>query len=136
MFSLLVLVATTGLTVAFFFWRRSSLPRSRMEAFIFTCLYCLSLALALRFGGRTYPGIYFPHSPFLNSLLNGNGLFVGVGYMAVLVGWVADSLFILTRSAGRGLVTVLKAAKWLAILLATIIAFYGFFWAATLQRLP
>lgn len=132
MFSLLVLVATIGLTVAFYFWRRSSLRHSRLKALVFTCLYCLSLALALRFGGRTYPGAYFPHSPFLNTLLNGNGLFVGVGYLAVLVAWATDTLRILFRASGDGFGAALKTVKWVAVGLAVTISLYGFSWAAFL----
>lgn len=136
MLSLLVLVATVGLTVAFFFWRRSSLSQSRLEALVFTCLYFISLALALRFGGRTYPGIFFPNSPFLNALLNSNGLFVGVGYNAVLTGLAAEALRILTRPSAPGLEAALKGVKWLAVGLAGTIALYGFSFAAIMQRLP
>jgi hypothetical protein len=107
-----------------------------MEALMFTCLYCLSLGLALRFGGRTYQGIYFPHSPFLNSLLNGNWLFVGIGYLAVLVGWVADTLRILIRPSVHGFEAAIKGVTWLAVGLAVTIALYGFSWAAIMQRLP
>ena len=136
MFSLLGLLAATGLTIGFYVLRRSSLQHSRTEALAFVCLYCLSLGLALRFGGRTYPGIYFPQSPFLNSLLNGNGLFVDIGYSAVLAAWVADVLLIFFRPSNHGLEAALKGVKWLAVGLAVAIALYGFVWAAIMQRLP
>jgi hypothetical protein len=136
MISLLILIAALLITTAFYIWRRSSLPQARAEKFAFICLYCLTLALALRFGGRTYPGLHFPGSPLLNSLLNGNDLFVGVGYMAVLVAGAADTLLVFTRPSGRRNAEVLKGARWLAVGLAATIALYGFAWAAIMQRLP
>jgi hypothetical protein len=135
--SLIGLLVATGLTAVFYVWRRPVLRRSRTEAFAFVCLYCLSLGLALRFGGRTYPGIYFPDSSFLNSLLNGNGIFTDIGYKAVVVAWAADVLRILLRPPIRsGVELALRVLKWLAVGLAVSIAIYGFVWAAKLQRLP
>lgn len=136
MTSLLALVSATCLAAAFYVWRGRRLQHSRIEAVAFICLYCLSLGLALRFGGRTYPGIHFPNSAFLNDLLNGNGLFVAIGYPAVMVAGAADMLLVFMRTTGRGLTAALKAVKWVAASLATAIALYGFYWAATLQRLP
>jgi hypothetical protein len=136
MLSLLVLVVTIVLTMTVYFWQRSPGPHSRSGSMFLTCLCCLNLGLALRFGGRTYPGVYFPDSPFLNSLLNGNNLFVGIGYTAVVVGWAAASLHILVRPSVQGFGTALTATKWLAFGLAAMIAIYGFSWAVTMQRLP
>ena len=136
MFSLLVLAFVTGLTFAYSIWLRSSLQRSRRNAFVLTCLYCVSLLLALRVGGRTYPGIYFPNSGFLNALLNGNVLFTGVGYAAVLVAGTADSFLIFTRTMVGSPAKTLKVIKWIAVSLATAIALFGFYTAAVLQRLP
>jgi hypothetical protein len=106
-----------------------------VDGLVFTCLYSLALGLALRFGGRTYPGVHFPESPFLNSLLNGNGLFIGVGYLAVLVALAADILRIFIRPSPRD-EAVLKGVKWAAAGLAAAIAIYGFSWAVIMQRLP
>lgn len=103
---------------------------------MFTCLYCLSLLLALRVGGRTYPGIYFSNSSFLNGLLNGNVLFTGIGYAAVMVGGAADYFLIFTRTMVASPTKTLKAVKWIAVSLATAIALFGFYTAAVLQRLP
>lgn len=136
MTSLFVLVAAIGLTTAFYVWRGQAFQHSRIEAFAFICLYCFSLGLALRFGGRTYPGIYFPNSTVLNDLLNGNGLFVGIGYSAVLVAGAADTLLVFMRTTVRGVATTLGGVKWVAVALATAIALYGFYWAAIMQRLP
>lgn len=135
MFSLLVLVVVVGLTIAFCVWRRSSL-HSHKYALVFTCLYCLSLLLALRFGARTYPGIYFPNSSLLNGILNGNGLFTGIGYTAVMVAGAADYFLIFTRTMAGSPTKRLKAVKWIAVSLATAIALFGFYTAAVLQRLP
>jgi hypothetical protein len=132
MISLLVLIAAVGLTVAVYVWRR---PSSRLDSLVFVVLYCLSLGLALRFGGRTYPGIYFPNSPFLNDLLNGNGLFTGIGYDAVLVAGAVDILRVFATSSGR-LEVILKALKWVAVGLAVMIAIFGFWSALIMQRLP
>jgi hypothetical protein len=132
MISLFVLVAAVGLTVAVRVWRR---PSSRIDALLFIVLYCLSLGLALRFGGRTYPGIYFPNSAFLNGLLNGNELFTGIGYDAVLIAGVADTLRVFATSSRR-LEVILKALKWVAVGVAVMIALFGFWSALTMQRLP
>jgi hypothetical protein len=133
MISLLVLVAAVGLTLAVYVWGR---PTTRIEALAFIFLYCLSLGLSLRFGNRTYPGIYFPDSPFLNSLLNGNGLFTGIGYDAVLVAGVADALRVFTTSPGQRFEVRLNALKWVAVTLAVVIAIFGFWSALVMHRLP
>ena len=136
MFSLVVLVVVIGLTIAFYVWRRPIVQHSPKDALAFTFLYCLSLGLALRFGGRTCPGIHFPNSSFLNDLLNGNGLFVDIGYSAVVVAAATDYFLIFTRTTAGSPTKTLKAVKWLAISLATAIALFGFYCAASLQRLP
>jgi hypothetical protein len=133
MIDLLMLLAAVGITLAFYVWRR---PTSRIERLAFIVLYCLSLGLALRFGGRTYPGIYFPRSPFLNSLLNGNALFTQVGYDAVFVAGVADGLRLGTASRDQRFQVALQVLKWLAVTAALVIAVFGFWCAFELQRLP
>jgi hypothetical protein len=64
-------------------WRLAAVP-----------LCMLTLALALRFCGRTYPGVYYPDSALLNGLLNGNALFTEIGYAFVLALGVADAAFL------------------------------------------
>lgn len=135
MVSLLGMVAAMGLSIAFYMWRRSSLPHSRMEAMAFTCLYCLALGLALRFGGRTYPGIHFPDSALLNWLLNGNR-FSSVGYLTVMLAWTADTLRILLGPRVGSFEAGLEGVKWIAVGAAATFALYGFSWAAIMQRLP
>ena len=109
-------------------------PRSRWWRLAAVPLGMLALGLALRFCGRTYPGIYYPDSPFLNDLLNGNGLF-DAGIVLVLALGVADAAFvILTRfhqpapaPTATRLLVALRAS--LLFLTFAIIA-YGFFYAA------
>ena len=136
MISLLILLSAIGLTAAYYVRQRSSLQHSNIEAMVFTCLYCISLGLALRFGGRTYPGIYLPQTPLLNSLLNGNWIFVAVGYAAVLVAFAGDALRILIRPSSQRFAVAMSGVKWLAVALAVTISFYGFGWAIVMQRLP
>lgn len=132
---LISMFVAAGLTVAFYVWRGRALARPRTNAAILACLYCLTLGIALRFGGRTYPGIYFPDSRFLNSLLNGNGLFTGIGYMAVVAAWSAEVARLLLRPSILGVDLALRMLKWAGVGLAVIIAIYGFVWAFNMQRL-
>jgi len=133
MINLLLLIVTVGLTLGLIIFHR---PTSLSGKLAFIALYCLSLGLALRFGGRTYPGIYFPRSPSLNSLLNGNLLFTQIGYGAVLIAAFADSWRVLGTSSGQRLNVGLQVVKWIAVTLAVIIAIFGFWIAVVLQRLP
>lgn len=136
MLSLLGLLISTGLTIAFYALRRPMRVRSKNEAFVFICLYCITLALALRFGGRTYPGIYFPESPFLNWLFNGNGLFTGVGYLAVVVAWTVGLVLLGRRLPTGRFELALRLVKWTAVVVAVAIALFGIAWAVAMQRLP
>ena len=136
MSDLIVLAVAICLTAMFCVWRRVSLHHSHIQAVMFIALYCGSLGLALRFGARTYPGIYFSESPSLNGLLNGNALFVAVGYSAVVVAGTIDTLVTLKRPANQTAAISLAGIKWAAVCLATAISFYGFYWSAVMQRLP
>lgn len=89
--------------------------------------------LALRFGGRTYPGIYFPDDAFLNGVFNGATLFTKIGYDAVAIGFVASLALVLTRLHPR-IRMILKVVVTLAIATAVAIAIYGFYWAVVLDR--
>ena len=116
-------------------WRRHAIRLSRAEAIAFVALCCFVLLLALRFGARTYPGLYFPDSRALNCLFNGSGLFVGIGYGAVLIAFAASLVRTWVRP-GRGTMnSALRAAFWLPIGMAALIALFGFYWAVQLGRL-
>ncbi|WGM38216.1 hypothetical protein [Caulobacter sp. NIBR1757] len=98
-------------------------------------LCSLTLLLALRFGGRIYPGLYVPESALLNAIFNGNGLFNGIGYGLVLLGaglWLG-SLLVRMRPE---LALSLKRGGWVLLGLAGAISLYGFSWATILGRLP
>jgi hypothetical protein len=99
-------------------------------------VYSLALLLALRFGGRTYPGWYLPNSPFLNSLLNGNWLFTRIGYDLVLVGACAAAMRVLLGRKKPRASSSLRLVQWVAFGLAILIILYGVRWAIWTQRLP
>jgi hypothetical protein len=95
--------------------------------------YSFSLLMLLRFGARTYPGWYFPHSPFLNSLLNGSTLFTGIGYDLVLLGAAAGAARVLL---GRNESLALQLLQWGSAALTILIVGYGLAWAIWTARLP
>ena len=99
-------------------------------------VYSFALLLALRFGARTYPGRYFPDSPFLNSVLNSNWLFTGFGYPIVLLGAVAAASRALLRDKRSPAAHILRVVQWVAIALAILIVLYGVRWAIYTERLP
>lgn len=72
----------------------------------------------------------------LNNILNGNALFSVIGYFSVIAAGLSDMALIFLKHLGEFGLRALKSVKWAALLLAISIALYGFFWAATLQRLP
>jgi hypothetical protein len=96
-------------------------------------VYSFALLLALRFGGRTYPGWYFPDSSLLNWLLNIVRLFTDVGYSLVLIGATAAALRVwLGPRAPR----ILRFLQWTAFALVILIILYGIQWAIWTERLP
>lgn len=109
-------------------WRLAAVP-----------LTMLALGLAMRFCGRTYPGIYYPDSQFLNDFLNGNGLFTEIGYDLVLALGVADAAFVFLTLFRQATATPLFTRSLIALrlgllaLIALIIA-YGFYYAVLLYE--
>jgi hypothetical protein len=95
--------------------------------------YSFALLIALRFGGRTYPGWYFPDSALLNSWLNGVGLFTEVGYDLVLVVAAAATMRLLP---GGRTSLALRLMHWTALALVILIILYGVDWAIYTHRLP
>ena len=136
MISSAVLLASAVATLAFYFAVIRRLPdhkRRRTLQFCFIALYALTLLLALRFGARTYPGIYVPSSATLNWIFNGTTLFTDFGYDVVLIGAASHVASLL--SPGR-LSRALQVFSASFALLTACISAYGFYWAAVLQRLP
>lgn len=130
--AILVLAAAASFLAAIRM-RRSSAPDFRRLAFILA--WSFALLLILRFGGRTYPGFWFPHSHLLNELLNGNRHFVWLGYDLVLIAAIAATVPVI-RPLSSTEAAVVGALKWVAIGLALSIAVYGFAIAWWLHRMP
>jgi hypothetical protein len=135
MANLILLILAAGLAVAAWLWQRRQSQPSRAVALLAAGLGCLTLLLALRFGGRTYPGIWHPESALLNSIFNGNWLFVEPGYDAALIAGAA-SVWLILRPPRGWMRTTLVWLKWTAVALAVAISLYGFYWAVLLERLP
>ena len=109
----------------------------RASHLAWVAVYSLFLLLALRSGGRTYPGWYFPDSRFLNAVLNGNALFTQAGYDAAIIGAAAAAARILFDSGTRPrLHRLLRWTQRTAIACAVLIACYGLAWAILMHRLP
>jgi hypothetical protein len=111
-------------------WRLAAVP-----------LCMLTFGLALRFCGRTYPGVFYPDSTFLNNLFNGVRLFTEIGYDLVALLGLADLLFVFLtrfRSSPTPMVAVraLVAVRVAVLALIVLIIGYGFYYATLLQRLP
>ena len=110
--------------------------RNRALRLAWIAVYSFGLLLALRFGGRTYPGWYFPDSSFLNRLLNGNWLFTGIGYGLVLVGASAAAMRVLLGGKKPLAANILRVVQWVAFALAILLILYGVRWAIWTHRLP
>jgi hypothetical protein len=109
-------------------WRLAAVP-----------LFTLALGFALRFCARTYPGVYYPDSRFLNGLLNGNWLFTEIGYDLVLALGAADAAFLFLTLFRPGTVTPLVTRSLVALrlgllVLTALIIAYGFFYAVLLSE--
>ena len=105
----------------------------------FIASWSLLLLLALRFGARTYPGVWHPESEFLNWLLNGTTLFTLFGYDLVLVAAGAAAARISLRGDSFRTRRIRLALAWLqgvAVALAFAIICYGVRWAILMERLP
>jgi hypothetical protein len=99
------------------------------------------LLLAIRWCARTYPGLYFPDSAFLNDQLNGVGLFTGFGYNAVLLAAAAAVGRIVVAGTGtgtghRGAAAGLRALEWASLAAVTLIFCWGVYCAERIGRLP
>ncbi len=91
------------------------------------------VAVALRFGARTYPGVYIPAHPTLNYVLNTGFLFTTIGYGAVALGLAAHlGALLITLKAEA--IQRLKIMALSLFAISLLIAAYGFFWAVLLGR--
>lgn len=101
--------------------------------------YVWTLLLALRFGARTYPGVWMGRSDLLNDIFNGGQIF-WIGYDFVLVAALADGLSILlgrgSTSAARIGVRAASTTRNVCLLFATLGVIYGFYFAIAMGRLP
>jgi hypothetical protein len=112
--------------------------RSLARRLVFVALYTLTLIFALRFGSRTYPGIWYS-SRLLNDLFNGSLIFWLaedlVGIAAVLA--LFDELWRYGNGGRRNPWTrAITGMRYLLIGIGTAVALYGFYFALVLCRLP
>jgi len=112
--------------------------RSSARRLVYVAIYTLTLLLALRFGSRTYPGIWYS-SRLLNDLFNGSLIFwlaedlVAIAAVLALV----DELQSHGRGGKRDLWTrAIAGIRYCLIGMGTAVALYGFYFALMLCRLP
>lgn len=135
MISLAGLFASAVVTLVFYFAvvRKQADKKRRAAHLGFIALYALTLLLALRFGARTYPGVFVPSSKVLNWIFNGTTLFTVFGYGFAVLGAVAHAASLTLE--GR-ISRALHGFRICLVSIATCISAYGFYFAAILQRLP
>lgn len=112
--------------------------RSSARRLVFVALYTLTLLLALRFGSRTYPGIWYS-SRLLNDLFNGSLIFWLAEDLVAIAAVMA--LFDELRRYGNGgrrdpWTRAIAGTRYLLIGIGTAVVLYGFYFAAVLCRLP
>jgi hypothetical protein len=101
--------------------------------------YSSTLLLALRFGGRTYPGVWMGKSGLLNVIFNGSDMF-WFAYYCVVLGALSDgAAVLLQRGSTPAMLIGARIASTVRILslgVAVVVALYGFTFAIILLRLP
>ncbi|MBS0297607.1 MAG: hypothetical protein JSR45_14960 [Proteobacteria bacterium] len=134
MWKLIALIGSALITAALLVWARRGV-RGRLALI---ASYALTLALAMRFGALTYPGVWMGDAGWLNNLFNGSEIFwLGMDMIAVAVAADLVILLIAWRFERPGMAS--RAAVWTrnaALTTASLIALYGFYWAALMERLP
>ena len=139
--NLIGMVVLAAATLVLWFSRGQTWASERPIAFkaAFIGAYSWTLLLALRFGASTYPGLFIPDSHLLNDILNGSGIFE-IGYdLVVLAAWTDGLSFWLARRSTPSSDVGSRAAlitRNVCVLVATLVAFYGFYFAIVLERLP
>lgn len=112
--------------------------RSSTRRLVFVALYTLTLFLALRFGSRTYPGIWYS-SRLLNDLFNGSQIFWLAEDLAVIAAVLAlvDELRSHRGGGTRDFwARALPGLRYCFVGIGTAVALYGFYFALMLCRLP
>jgi hypothetical protein len=101
--------------------------------------YSWTLLLALRFGARTYPGLFMGRPGLLNDILNSGQIFE-TGYNLVMLAALTDGLsFWLGRRSTPASQVGARAAliiRNVCLVLATLGAIYGLYFAIVLERFP
>lgn len=141
MANLIGMVALALATLALWFTRKQNRASQHRITFrvVLIAAYAWTLILALRFGARTYPGVWMGTPGALNDVFNSSQIFeTGYGFVAAAA--LADLLSVLlargsTPSSGIA-VRVASITRNMLLLLAALVAFYGFYFAIVLERLP
>jgi len=139
--NLIGMVVLALATLVLWFSRKQTWPSEHPIAFraAFIAAYAWTLLLALRFGARTYPGLFIGRPGPLNDILNSSQIF-GAGYTLVALAAMTDGLsFWLERRSTTASHVGSRAAlitRNVCVLLATLGTLYGFYFAIVLERLP
>lgn len=137
--SLIGLMASGAASVACFLLVARLKPGTRpalAARLAFILCYGFTLLLALRFGARTYPGIWVRESAWLNDIFNGSYLFFR-GYETTLAVMALDTMVTVLRASGRvEMIALLNAIKWVGLSFVLLVVTYGFFFAVVLERTP
>lgn len=115
--------------------RAESSRRLLMLKLGFTVLYVSLLIIAIRFGTRTFPGIFVPNCLFLNYIMQG-GMF-GLAYAATLACGVIDMVSLFVPALNRGPVhRILVWSKRIFLVGIIVVCLLGLLTAVLLARLP
>lgn len=139
MISLLGLLVSTAVSLLWGTLVVSLAPTTRRAFWarlLFVPVYGLTLLLALRFGARTYPGIWVSEFAVLNDLFNSPHLFL-IGYALTVLGCLIDAITVVLNADGqRRAASLLNPIKWTGLGLALLVTVFGFYFAVVLGRLP
>ncbi|MBX9858708.1 MAG: hypothetical protein K2Y20_03850 [Sphingomonas sp.] len=105
----------------------------RILPFTLAALFWFLIALVLRWGARSYPGIYVPESTILNDIFNGPFLFTVIGHYSVLLGLAAHIGALLSSRQSKAF----KRFKILALsslAVAALVSIYGVYWAVSFDK--
>lgn len=141
MANLIGMITLALATMALWFSRKQNWASQHRIAFRLALIvaYSWTFLLALRFGARTYPGVFMGRSDALNAIFNSSQIF-WTGYEFVAVAALADLLSVLfargSTSGSEAAVRTATTTRNVLLLLAALGATYGFYFAIILERLP